>query len=208
MDDSINIGLINSYLYCKRRAGLIAIEQVFSHNHHTIKGKHLHERVDKPGSHRVHDKDCMRSLYVWSRELGIRGRCDVVERHGDGSLVPIEYKKGAMKAYINDDVQLCAQVLCLEAMFDVEISHGFIYHASSKRRRKVDLTEKLRGFTRDTINEMHQFLRAQQVPSAIHSNKCPGCSVNQHCLPEVTDRTSWHHKKNSLFTPRDLKESY
>src|SRR5450759_1739228 len=53
-------------------------------------------------------------------------------------LVPVEYKVGKRREFENDDVQLCAQALCLEEMFGMTIPHGAIFHAQSKRRREVE----------------------------------------------------------------------
>src|SRR5690606_39439588 len=48
----------------------------------------------------------LRAIPVWSDRLGLSGRCDVVEKHRDGTLVPVEFKKSRRKSFINDDVQV------------------------------------------------------------------------------------------------------
>jgi len=60
----------------------------------------------------------VRSLALRSMRLGITGKADVVEfpLHGDGAPFPVEYKRGKRKADLCDEVQLCAQALCLEEM--------------------------------------------------------------------------------------------
>ena len=198
-DNSIAISLINAYLYCKRRAGLISIESVFIDNHHTIKGKYVHKRIDVFGSNNISDVNYLRSLSVWSKKLAIYGKCDIVEKHQNGGVVPVEYKKGVVRNFDNDNCQLCAQALCLEEMFNIDIDHGFIFHASSKRRRKVEFSKSLRDLTKNTIDQIHQLISSQQVPSAVKSIKCQGCSLNQYCLPEVTDLRLWKYKKNNVF---------
>lgn len=205
-ETSIPISSINTYLYCPRRAGLMFIELAFAHNHHTVRGKIIHERVDHPGSHNLREVLSIRSLPVWSQRLKVHGRCDVVEKHLDGSLVPVEYKKGVFRTFKNDDAQVCAQGLCLEEMFDIHITHGVIFHSSSKRRRRVPFTSKLRAFTTETIKSIHDLIASQQVPEAIHSRKCPGCSLNNQCLPKMTDRSSWSYSKKRIFAPRTLKK--
>lgn len=52
-------------------------------------------------------------------ELGITGVADVVEFHQSNAVersFPVEYKRGRPKTHRADEVQLCAQGLCLEAM--------------------------------------------------------------------------------------------
>ena len=65
----------------------------------------------------------MRSL-----KLGLVGVADVVEFHKIGKGVwkpfPVEYKRGKPKPDRCDEVQLCAQAMCLEEMMGVEVPQG------------------------------------------------------------------------------------
>ncbi|MCY4444634.1 MAG: CRISPR-associated protein Cas4 [Proteobacteria bacterium] len=200
----VSISSINTYLYCTRRAGLVLNELVFTHNHHTLKGKYLHKRPDLPGAHNTGDISTIRALPVWSKTLGLYGKCDIVEKHNDDVLIPIEYKKGAKKSYDNDNAQICAQALCLEEMFHINIPHGFIFHATSKSRRKVHFDHRLRKLTKDTIKAIHDLINSKEVPKAKLSPKCPGCSVKATCFPEITSN-EWAHNPSSIFKPRELR---
>ena len=53
------------------------------------------------------------ALPIWSDRLGLVGKADVVEYHGDVPY-PVEYKHGNQRRREHDDLQLCAQALCLE----------------------------------------------------------------------------------------------
>lgn len=55
-------------------------------------------------------------------------------------------------------MQLCAQAFCLEEMFSVTVPEGFIYHAGSKRRRKVSFDESLRLETQRTIEAVRALI--------------------------------------------------
>ncbi|MHB1627417.1 MAG: CRISPR-associated protein Cas4 [Bacilli bacterium] len=55
------------------------------------------------------------------------GKCDVVELH-DGLPYPVEYKHGRKKSLIHDEVQLCAETICLEEMLGTQIPWGATYH--------------------------------------------------------------------------------
>lgn len=55
-------------------------------------------------------------FYLSSRTLGLRGIADIVEFHRDGTILPVEYKRGQPKTNDCDRIQLCAQALCLEEM--------------------------------------------------------------------------------------------
>ena len=182
----IPLSAINQYLYCPRRAGLIHVEGVFTDNEHTVVGSQLHKEVDSPSYETVRDVTLLRALPVWSERLGLSGKCDVVERHPDGSLVPVEFKKGRRRTFDNDDAQLCAQALCLEEMFGQAIPRGAIFHARSKRRREVELTADLRRLTEQAIEAMHHLIETEAVPHAVHKPQCSECSLFESCMPEIT----------------------
>ncbi|MDW8324706.1 MAG: Dna2/Cas4 domain-containing protein, partial [Burkholderiales bacterium] len=93
------------------------MEGEFEDNVHTVRGQAEHERVDqltwetgKSGARVEY------ALPVWSDRLGLIGRCDVVEFRVDGSVYPVEFKHGPRRKWLNDDLQLAAQALCLEEM--------------------------------------------------------------------------------------------
>lgn len=203
----VPIGSINTYLYCERRAALALVELTFTHNHHTTRGKNIHQRVDTLGTHQLRGVSVMRRLSVWSERWGIRGLCDVVERHRDESVVPVEYKKGSPVPWVNDDAQVCAQALCLEEMFNTSIPHGYVYHALNKKRRKVLFDDGLRDETKNTISSIRDLLKSQITPPAVLSNKCDGCSMRSTCMPEFTDQSRWSHQQKNIFVPRNLDEN-
>ena len=159
----IALSLLNDFLFCPRRAALKEIEGQRSANAHTLIGDLAHEHVDLPGYEVAKGVTLLRALPVWSERLGLSGKCDIVERHPNGSLVPVEYKKSKRRAFENDDAQLCAQALCLEEMFQANIAHGAIFHAASKRRREVAFTSHLRGRTEAAIRELHGLFASSQV---------------------------------------------
>ena len=184
--DPIPLSLLNDFLYCQRRAALKAIEGWRGTNEHTVVGDSVHEQADVSGYETVKGVTLLRALPVWSDRLGLNGKCDIVERHPDGSLVPVEFKKGRRRKFDNDDAQLCAQALCLEEMFGLDIPKGAIFHAKSKRRREVEFTEDLRRLTEQTIEAMHRLVEEETVPQAVHKPQCSECSLFDYCLPEIT----------------------
>ena len=102
MPDSLPLSLLNDYLYCPRRAALKAIEGWWGENEHTVLGSLAHEHADLPGYEVARGVTLLRALPVWSERLGLSGKCDIVERHADSSLVPVEYKKGRRRTFENE----------------------------------------------------------------------------------------------------------
>ena len=184
--DPIPLSLLNDYLFCQRRAALKAIEGLRGTNEHTVLGTIVHEQADAAGYETVKGVTLLRALPIWSDRLQLNGRCDIVERHRDGSLVPVEVKNGKRRKFDNDDTQLCAQALCLEEMFGLDIPRGAIFHAKSKRRREVVFTEDLRHFTEQAIEAMHRLIAKEAVPNAVYKSLCSECSLFEDCLPEIT----------------------
>lgn len=180
------LSLLNDFLYCGRRAALKLLEGWRSGNHHTHRGDIIHEHSDLAGFEVVKGVTLLRALPVWSDRLGLSGRCDIVERHPDGVLFPVEFKLGKRRQWENDDVQLCAQALCLEEMFHMAVPRGAIFHADSKRRREIELTPVLRQRTEDAVCGLRALLQSGQVMPASYREACEECSLYSMCIPRAT----------------------
>lgn len=140
--DPVPLSALNHWAYCPRRCGLIHQEGEFTDNIHTARGNAEHERVDRVSHETLHSGVRVEyALPVWSDRLGLIGKCDVVEFWSDGEIYPVEYKHGPKRKWLNDDIQLAAQAMCLEDMLGRPVPQGAIYHASSHRRREVGITE-------------------------------------------------------------------
>jgi CRISPR-associated exonuclease Cas4 len=210
----IPLSALNQFLFCPRRAALIHVEGIFVDNHHTLRGDIVHEHADVPGYEVAKGVTLLRALPVWSERLGLNGKCDIVEVElrssstnlkseisdlklgGIAALRPVEFKLGKRRKWENDDVQLCAQALCLEEMFGIPIPRGAIFHADSKRRRDVEFTPELRARTEAAASELHALLHQCEIsnpksqiprmPPAVFKPACEECSLFQICLPKLT----------------------
>lgn len=210
----IQLSLVNDYLFCPRRAALKLVEGIRSANVHTVKGDQIHEHADTPGYENTKGTQVWRALPVWSKRFGLSGKCDIVEARLNTqtrgspvkptSIYPVEYKKGKRRQFGNDDAQLCAQAICLEEMFGINIPSGAIFHAASQRRREVQFTPELRAITENTIEALHQLLETQTTSPAIHKSQCAECSLYENCLPEFTSRpTTLKKASRDLFDTDD-----
>jgi CRISPR-associated exonuclease Cas4 len=185
-DEPLLISALNQYLFCPRRCALMHVEGVWADNVHTAKGALLHEHADSGGYEVEKGVKLLRGLPLYSVRYGLSGRADIVEVRG-AVYAPVEYKKGKRRQFENDDVQLCAQGLCLEEMFGGAVARGFIYHAASKRRREVQFDAALRAMTVETIAAVRDLLQAGRVPAARLLPRCDGCSLRGVCMPELSD---------------------
>lgn len=151
-----------------------------------------------------------RSLPVWSDAHGLRGVCDIVEVHKDGTLIPVEYKRGRPKTHRADEIQLCGQAICLEASFDRKpnsISDGFLFYGKQQRRTIVQFDTALRALTLKIAEKVRIMIRQGQTPTADYSPKlCDRCSLIHLCQPKCMrlkrGTASWF--KSQLNDPQKM----
>jgi CRISPR-associated exonuclease Cas4 len=184
-EDYPPIRALNDLLFCERRCALHRIEEVWCDNAHTVLGTAGHARAHRSPSRRERDAGGQeeRNLWLLSHRLRIVGKADVVEFRPEP--FPIEYKKGRRRRWDNDDVQLCAQALCLEEMRGAPVPAGAIYHLASRRRREVVFDTALRRRTEEAVRRLHELLAAAVTPPPILKPRCRGCSLRPLCMPEV-----------------------
>lgn len=182
--DYILLSALQHYLYCPRQCALIHLEHIWAENRFTAEGRVLHERADSKKSEWQGSVRIVRTLPIRSGRLGLSGQADVVEFHDDGTVFPVEYKRGRPKTNRCDEVQLCAQALCLEEMLDVRIEEGALFYGQQRRRRTVAFDEELRKLTETVIARVHQMLECGTTPQAEYAKKCEQCSLAAACLPK------------------------
>ncbi|MFZ5731677.1 MAG: CRISPR-associated protein Cas4, partial [Pseudomonadota bacterium] len=118
-DDPIPISALQHAVYCLRQAALIHIERVWAENRFTAEGRVMHDVVHEAGFRRERGVRRVTALPLACQRLNLAGVADLVEfRRGDGgeTAFPVEFKRGKPKRHRADEVQLCAQALCLEEM--------------------------------------------------------------------------------------------
>jgi CRISPR-associated exonuclease Cas4 len=203
-DDLLPLSGLQHLLFCERQWALIHIEQQWEENRLTQDGRVLHERVHESGTEARPDAIVARGLRVRSLRLGLAGEADVVEfqraeaeradairlegRAGWWLPFPVEYKRGRPKAEAWDEVQLCAQALCLEETFGVRIAAGALFYGTKRRRTPVEFDAKLRGQTEDLARRMHEMYAARATPAAVYASKCEKCSLIERCMPKMSTR--------------------
>ena len=187
------ISALQHLSFCKRQCALIHIERLWAENRLTIEGQHLHQKV--------HDSTCkekrsnikyLRGIDLWSSKYNIIGKADLVEIHYEAHstkkmtrIIPVEYKHGKPKSNNSDTVQLCAQALCLEEMFNMPISSGHIYYGRTHKRLIVDFDTVLLNQTQNLISELHSLIQSGITPTATYSSKCDQCSLINICMPHA-----------------------
>lgn len=183
--DSIPLSALNAIVYCPRRYYYEYVLGEMEVNAHVMSGRYAHQRVDSGQRTRDEDGVTLRRLYVWSDRLRIHGYTDVVEEDPAGRMRPVEYKHGRMGDWPGDQIQLCAQALCLEERTGQPIDSGDLYYIGSRQHRVVSLTPELRAATEETIATALALSRQPKLPLPLRNpRRCEPCSLRPFCLPD------------------------
>ena len=161
----------------------------------------MHEKAHEGPDETKAGVRIVRGLPVKSESLRLSGQCDVVEFHeeklkeegGSGELnaevlkvLPVEYKRGKPKAHRADEVQLCAQAMCLEEMLGVQVPEGRLFYGQTRRRLDVFFDRELRRLTTETARRLQALIASQVTPPAVYEErKCEGCSLKELCMPQA-----------------------
>jgi CRISPR-associated exonuclease Cas4 len=185
-DELLPISALQHLIFCERQWALIHLEQQWAENRLTAEGCDLHEIADSSTTEFRDGIRIARGLALRSLKLGITGRADVVEFSPAGPH-PVEYKRGKPKPHQADQVQLCAQALCLEEMLATPVLSGDLFYGEPRRRYKIELNGQLRATTLQTI---HPLSKAGTTPPGVFEPKCRSCSLIDTCQPRATQGPS------------------
>ncbi len=184
-EHSLPISALQHWLFCPRQFALIHVERLWAENRLTAEGRVLHERADAGGSERRGALKTLRNVQVSSDRLSLHGVADVVELHGHPPQPrPVEYKRGRPKSHRADEVQLCAQALCLEDMFTCEIPEGALFYGQNRRRKIIAFDADLRALTEQAIIDARAVLGSGRLPAPEYApRRCDACSLKDLCRP-------------------------
>ena len=197
-EDYLMLSGIQHFAFCRKQWAMIHIEQQWAENYRTTAGELMHKKAhDDAFFEKRGDLLIIRGMRISSRNLGLSGQCDVVEFHQDENGVslfgydgkwkpiPVEYKRGTPKENNADELQLCAQAMCLEEMLQVYVQDGYLYYGENRRRSHVDFTDSLREEVRTAAKEMHELFQRGYTTNVKPSKKCEACSLENLCLPKL-----------------------
>lgn len=208
MPDEPTIVLLSAlehYAYCPRQCGLIHVEATYRENVYTVRGNQAHARVDSGAESRTREVHSRRNIPLWSERLGLLGKADLVEFRPTGAY-PVEYKVGKRRSR-SAEIQLCAQVLCLEEMLGHAVPAGAIFYHGLRSRREVAFVPALRAETERMVQAVRDLLETQELPVPVNDRRCKNCSLLTPCMPDVVANPErLRGQQGALFLAYDLAE--
>ncbi|MFP4027628.1 MAG: CRISPR-associated protein Cas4 [Candidatus Brocadiia bacterium] len=225
-DELLALSGLQHLAYCERQWGLIHLEGQWVESALTAEGRILHERTEVTETEVRGNKRIARGLRLRSLRLGIVGRADVVEFHrlenddarqgihlhnADGlwKPVPVEYKRGKPKPDHRDQVQLCAQGICLEEMLETNVDRGFLFYGKPRERQEIELSNSLKQETEQLAGRLHELFDAGQTPPPTNDpSRCRSCSLRSVCLPKATrNHNASDYLSNVIDMPSEENQS-
>lgn len=192
VEEPFPLSALQHAVYCLRQAALIHLERLWAENRFTAEGDVLHAVADKGGRRKARGVRRMLALPLASKRLNLTGTADLVEfiPEPDGETpFPVEYKRGKPKLHRADEVQLCAQALCLEEMTGRPVPQGALFYAQTRRRLTVPFDDDLRALTENAVAELAVVLASRRTPPPTpHRSRCRACSLLDLCRPDAVRR--------------------
>jgi CRISPR-associated exonuclease Cas4 len=203
LDNPLAISALQHAVYCMRQAALIHIERVWAENRFTAEGRLLHDIVHEAGSRKSRGVRRVTAVPVASVRLNISGVADVIEYTPgpDGETAfPVEYKRGKPKGHRADEVQLCAQALCLEEMIGRPVPEGALFYGETKRRVVVPFDAELRRLTEDTVRAFGTLVASGRTPPPVwKASRCRACSLIELCRPQAMTKSALGFRRRALI---------
>lgn len=202
----VMLSALQHYLFCKRQCAMIHIEEIWTENKLTAEGHVMHEHVDEGGRETRRTVRTATSIRLVSHRLRVSGIADMVEFHASNNEFdsqgrriatslnglkgfwkpfPVEYKHGKPKSHRADEVQLCAQAICLEEMLNVVIPFGALFYGEPHRRTEVFFDDELRLLTEETARGVHELIDSGVTPEPKLGSWCTSCSIVDTCKPKL-----------------------
>lgn len=209
-DNPIPLSALQHAVYCLRQAALIHLERVWAENRFTAEGDVLHAVADKGGKRKMKGIRRVMALPLASSRLNLVGVADVVEfitaDDGSETAFPVEYKRGKPKLHRADEVQLCAQALCLEEMLGHPVPEGALFYAETRRRVVVPFDVALRQQTEEAAMALRDMFRREATPPPTAlAARCRACSLIELCRPKQFARPvqAWRKRMIAAMVPSD-----
>ena len=183
--------MLNEFVYCPRLFYLEWVDKQWQSNDDTEAGRWVHRDVDSrhgalapPGEV---SPETVRSVELSDERWGLTAVVDRVD-HADGSVSPVDYKRGRPGPdglpWPADRIQTLVQCALLESA-GYEVVEGIVSYAETHQRVTVAWDEAARDDLAREVQCAREVAAAPlPPPPLLDSPKCTRCSLAGLCLPD------------------------
>lgn len=181
------------HLYCSRFTYFMNCLNIPQHEelrYKVLKGRELHERRETENRDYLRkklnciDKDI--SVYIASKEIGVRGVIDEVLYLSDGTLAPLDYKYAEYtdNIYETHKVQSYLYALLIIENYQKPVKKGFIcYTRNGNKIKEIVYKDKDFCYAKDIVDEIFRVMLKGYYPRKTRwQNRCIDCCYRNICV--------------------------
>ena len=197
-DFLIPISSLSTFTFCPRRYYLLHVECNDSDygNSLTELGKISHTTVHNSKIEKRKNFIKVHDLQVYSEKLSLIGKCDTVEFYqnstasyipflnGNYDLTIVEHKRNPLDFNDCDIIQITAQVLCLEEMFETKIPIAYIYYTEINKKVLFEITQTYKDKVKSLISKIIDVEKLKEAPKPNFLKSCKNCAAFSICNPK------------------------
>lgn len=181
------LSYIAEYEYCPRSSYYLITNapRLRDENDFIQDGRVQHKEVDEGYQISKKSKKILSSVKIFSEKYGISGKVDIVEFHGDKSIIPVEIKRGKCRESSMHNVQIALSAICLQEIFPgYKISFGAIFFKEDRQKITINLDENLLKKAQNLALHLKQKNQSSLNPKdfkPLKDHRCQGCCFKQLC---------------------------
>lgn len=199
LPETVPARMVNEFIFCPRLFHLEWVQSQFATSDDVEEGLYVHRVVDAvagdlPAKREAWGGRRATSVWLTSQNLGLSAKLDLVEDAGDGSVIPVDYKKGRPSndggLWPGDRVQLLIQALLLRDA-GYQVRRVEVWYAEARKRVSLDIDDTVVAEVEGVLRRLWRTASSEvPPPPLIDSPKCPRCSLVGICLPDETNTLS------------------
>jgi CRISPR-associated exonuclease Cas4 len=184
---------IMEYLFCPRFVYFMQCLNIPQHEelrYKVLKGREIHNRKEKENRNYIRkkigciDKDV--SVYIASRNLGVRGIIDEVLYCSDGTLAPLDYKYTDYKEYLfrTHKVQSVLYAMLIHENYNKDVKKGYIcYVKNGTKLKEIVYRESDFVYAKSTVEDIFAIILRGYYPKKTKwSSRCFDCCYRNICV--------------------------
>lgn len=184
---------VMEYLFCPRFTYFMNCLNIYQHEekrYKVIKGRELHEKRESQNidyfRKRLGVEKKEMSVYLASKNLGVRGIVDEVLFLSDKTLAPLDYKFTEYRDFVfsTHKTQSALYALLIMENYGKKVERGFICYVKSKNKiKEIIFTNEDFLFSRKTIKEIFDVIQKGYYPKKTKwIKKCLDCCYKNICV--------------------------